>query len=93
MLYRIQDEIDAVLGGRSEVEYEDLGKLEYFDQVFKEILRLYPVAPGTTRETLEAATIDGHHIPVHSTLFVSIQVLHSGTFKKGEGSPITSRRS
>ena len=72
---RLQDEVDDVMGSRREVEYEDLGKLEYCGQVFKEILRLYPVAPGTSRETVEDVVLDGHRIPAGTTMAVRFPFL------------------
>ena len=58
------------MGFKEFVEYEDLGKLKYCGQVFKETLRLYPVAPGTARENLEEVTVSGFRIPAHSWIIV-----------------------
>jgi len=66
----MQEEVDGIMGSKTFVEYEDLSKLKYCDQVFKETLRLYPVAPGTARENLDEVTVDGFRIPAHSWLIV-----------------------
>lgn len=71
LVHRLQDEIDEVMGSRTDVEYEDLSRLTYCGQVFKEILRLYPVGPGTARENAEEIILEGHRIPAKSNLVVS----------------------
>jgi len=70
--------MEAVLGDRTDIEYEDLSKLEYCDQVFKEVLRLYPVAPGTSRETAEDVILDGHLIPAGSCFAVCYFLVKTG---------------
>ena len=67
---RMQEEVDAVLASKSFIEYKDLNKLKYCDQVFKETLRLYPPAPATARENLDDVIVDGFHIPAHSWIVV-----------------------
>ena len=69
-LVRLQQEIDSVLEGRPFVEYEDLSRLEYVGQVFKETLRLYPVASGTSRHVKDEVNIDGFRIPANSDVMV-----------------------
>ncbi|CAJ0940772.1 unnamed protein product [Ranitomeya imitator] len=51
ILARVQAEVDEVFGSKRDIEYEDLGKLQYLSQVLKEALRLYPTAPGTHPES------------------------------------------
>ena len=51
------------MGSRTDIEYEDVSKLEYCGQVFKEVLRMYPVAPGTSRETANEVILDGYRLP------------------------------
>lgn len=75
-MQRLQEEVDAVVGFKEFVEYEDLGKLKYCGQVFKETLRLYPVAPGTARENLEEVTVSGFRIPAHSWIIFPFYVIH-----------------
>jgi len=67
----MQEEVDDVMASKSFVDYEDLHKLQYCAQVFRETLRLYPVAPATARENPEEVTVDGHRIPANSWIIVS----------------------
>lgn len=70
--------VDEVLGGRFP-EYEDLPKLSYLDQIFRESLRLYPTAPGLAVTPLEPTTIggpDGYAVNPGDTLFVLIGLMH-----------------
>ncbi|XP_060908492.1 cholesterol 24-hydroxylase-like [Labrus mixtus] len=71
ILEKVKKEVDDVIGMKQEVSYDDLGKLVYLSQVLKETLRLYPTAPGTSRDILEDMVIDGVHIPAGVTLFLS----------------------
>ena len=73
LLYRVKAEVDAVIGDKDVITYEDTTKLEYINQVLKETLRLYPPAPGTSRDTPEEVTVDGYRLPKGSTIIVSIQ--------------------
>uniref|UniRef100_UPI0037E73802 cholesterol 24-hydroxylase-like isoform X2 n=1 Tax=Semicossyphus pulcher TaxID=241346 RepID=UPI0037E73802 len=70
-LLRVKKEVDEVIGMKQEIHYDDLGKLVYLSQVLKETLRLYPTAPGTSREILEDTVIDGVHIPAGVAAFFS----------------------
>ncbi|KAG8449140.1 hypothetical protein GDO86_015988, partial [Hymenochirus boettgeri] len=63
ILEKAQAEIDEVVGSKRDIEYEDLGKLQYLSQILKETLRLYPTAPGTTRELNTEMVIEGVRIP------------------------------
>lgn len=49
------EEIESIVGiDRSEpITIQHLNQMEYLDRVFKEILRLYPVAPIIERELEE----------------------------------------
>lgn len=69
---RLVEEIDAVLGDKDEVDWEDLNKLKYTQLVFKEALRLYPPAPSTLRQTGDDyEVIGGLRIPPKTPLFMS----------------------
>uniref|UniRef100_A0AAQ5X240 Cytochrome P450, family 46, subfamily A, polypeptide 1, tandem duplicate 4 n=1 Tax=Amphiprion ocellaris TaxID=80972 RepID=A0AAQ5X240_AMPOC len=59
----MRKEVDDVVGMKQDVSYDDLGKLIYLSQVLKETLRMYPTAPGTSREIAKDMVIDGIHIP------------------------------
>lgn len=75
IVLRLQEEVDAVLEGRDSITFDDLNKLEYVGQVFKETLRLYPPAPGTTRMNTQEVTVDGFRIPKHTTLMISFYTI------------------
>ncbi|KAF7668624.1 hypothetical protein LDENG_00292030 [Lucifuga dentata] len=67
ILEKARKEVDDVIGMKQDISYDDLGKLVYLSQVLKETLRIYPTAPGTSREVLEDIVIDGIHIPGNVT--------------------------
>ena len=70
--------MDTVLQGRDSITFDDLNKLGYVEQVFKESLRLYPPASGTTRMNLQEVIVDGFRIPKHTTLMVGLyKLLHA----------------
>ncbi|KAJ0027054.1 hypothetical protein NQD34_018054 [Periophthalmus magnuspinnatus] len=60
---KARKEVDEVIGMKREISYDDLGNLTYLSQVLKEALRLYPPAPGTSRELIRDMVIEGIHIP------------------------------
>ncbi|XP_047244338.1 cholesterol 24-hydroxylase-like isoform X2 [Girardinichthys multiradiatus] len=63
ILDKVMKEVDDVIGMKQEISYDDLGKLIYLSQVLKETLRIYPTAPGTSRDIPGDMTIDGIHLP------------------------------
>ena len=69
---RCRQEVDSVLGSRSEVAPEDITKLKYIGAVFKEALRLYPPGAIVGRLVTEEMTINGLKIPVDTPMFVRI---------------------
>ncbi|XP_075136795.1 cholesterol 24-hydroxylase-like [Leptodactylus fuscus] len=75
VLDRLRDEVDEVIGSRRDIEYEDLGKLQYMSQVLKETLRLYPTAPGTSRTSLEEIVIEGVRIPSGSHVMLNTYIM------------------
>ncbi|KAK7907115.1 hypothetical protein WMY93_015727 [Mugilogobius chulae] len=62
-LEKLRQEIDEVIGMKRDISYDDLGNLTYLTQVLKETLRLYPSAPGTSRDIPFDMKINGLHIP------------------------------
>lgn len=68
--YRAKEEIDRVLGKRSEVTYQDVNELKYCSAIFKEALRLFPPIPNINRRTNEELTINGYKIPNYTFLVV-----------------------
>lgn len=60
---RVQDEIEAIVGHKEFVEYQDVLKMEYTSLVLKETLRLYPPASGTSRNNAHDIISCGYVIP------------------------------
>ncbi|XP_075186850.1 cholesterol 24-hydroxylase-like [Anomaloglossus baeobatrachus] len=75
ILTRVQTEVDEVIGSKRDIEYEDLGKLQYLSQTLKETLRLYPTAPGTSRVLEEEMVIEGVRIPPRTTLMFNSYIM------------------
>jgi cytochrome P450 len=72
---RLEDEIDAVLGGRPP-EYADLANLPYARMVVDEAMRLFPPAWGFSRQALNDDELGGYHLPRGWLAFVMPYVLH-----------------
>ena len=68
---RLKQEVDTVVGQKTEIGNQELTELKYCAAVFKEALRMYPTAPGMARENPQEFTFNGLKIPAHTTLFVS----------------------
>src|SRR5207248_2736347 len=62
MYQKVQQEVDRVLQGRTPT-YDDLARLPYCLQVFKEAMRLYPPAYLLSRRALRTVEIDGYLVP------------------------------
>ncbi|XP_056403255.1 HHIP-like protein 1 isoform X2 [Hyla sarda] len=75
ILVRVQAEVEEVIGSRRDIEYEDLGKLQYLSQVLKETLRLYPTAPGTSRSLEEEMVVEGVRIPAGSNVMFNTYIM------------------
>jgi cholesterol 24(S)-hydroxylase len=74
---KAREEVDRVLGERTDMNYQDVNDLKYCSAIFKEALRLYPPAPLVTRQIKESITIKGIKIPSETQLFVSSFLLYS----------------
>jgi|SRR6266487_560658 len=72
---KVQQEVDHVLQGRTPT-YDDLVRLPYCLQVFKETMRLYPPAAGIVREALHTIEIDGYQVPRGCNVILSPYTLH-----------------
>ena len=70
ILIKAREEVDRVLGERSEITYQDVNELKYCSAIFKESLRLYPPAPAISRQTKDVLTVNGCEIPENSQLIV-----------------------
>uniref|UniRef100_A0A6I8QHN4 Cholesterol 24-hydroxylase n=1 Tax=Xenopus tropicalis TaxID=8364 RepID=A0A6I8QHN4_XENTR len=87
ILEKAQAEIDEVIGSKRDIEYEDLGKLQYLSQVLKETLRLYPTAPGTSRGLTEDMVIDGVKVPENVTIMLNSYIM--GRMEQYYSDPLT----
>ncbi|XP_044232450.1 cholesterol 24-hydroxylase-like isoform X1 [Thunnus albacares] len=87
ILEKVKKEVDDVIGMKHDITYDDLGKLIYLTQVLKETLRIYPTAPGTSRDVHEDLIIDGIRIPAGFTCFLSSYV--TGRMDKFFKDPLT----
>ena len=74
-LSRILKELEGIIGSRNDVEYEDLGKLEYLGQVLKEGLRLHPPIGGVQRMLLKDDSFGGYKLPAKTYVTVSFILL------------------
>ena len=63
-------ELDEVLAGRAPTA-ADLTNLPYTDMLVREVLRLYPPAPGVAREPIEDVEIGGYVVPKGSLVTVN----------------------
>ena len=70
---KAREEIDAILGDRTEISYQDAMDLKYCTAIFKESLRLYPPVGGLNRINTEDININGIRIPKDSIIMVSIK--------------------
>lgn len=67
---KLQEEIDTVLAGRAP-SVEDLGRLPYTHNVFKETLRLYPAAWALARRAINDYQVGGYIVPSGTDIFMS----------------------
>ncbi|KAM3915132.1 cytochrome P450 4A4-like [Leptodactylus fuscus] len=74
---KCREEIREVLGKRTTVEWEDLGKLPYTTMCIKEGLRLYPPVPEVARQLKEPITFcDGRSLPKGTTVLLCIYAIN-----------------
>ena len=69
-------EVTSVMGEKSEVEWEDLGKLKYLTCFIKESIRLYSPVMFVSKTMKEPITIDGYMIPANVPLDIGVGVIH-----------------
>jgi cytochrome P450 len=72
---RLAREVDGALGGRTPA-LEELGRLPYTLQVFKEAMRLYPPAYVVARRALRDVTVCGQRIAKNELVVVNIIGMH-----------------
>ncbi|XP_058129102.1 cytochrome P450 4d1-like [Anopheles ziemanni] len=74
---RVYKEIQSVYGADLDnISYESLASQTYLEQVIKESMRLFPVAPLIGRETIEPMTLGNVVIPAGVTILINILNLH-----------------
>lgn len=71
---KAREEIDRVLGERTELTYQDISELKYCLAIFKEALRLYPAAPQVNRITPEDIDIHGIQVPKDTSIWVKNKI-------------------
>jgi cytochrome P450 len=72
---KVQQEVDSVLQGRTP-SHDDLARLPYCLQVFKEAMRLYPPAYAFSRRALRDVEIDGYLVPKGRVILLAPYTLH-----------------
>ena len=72
---RLRTEIDDALGGRTPT-MQDLPRMPYTLQVFKESMRLYPPAYILGRESSAEVELGPYKLPAKTTLFINIYGMH-----------------
>jgi cytochrome P450 len=72
---RLLGELDRVLQGRPPTA-ADLPNMPYTEMVVREVMRLYPPAPGVAREPIEDVRIGNFTVPKGSLITVNTYALH-----------------
>jgi cytochrome P450 len=72
---RLRREVEGVLAGRAPT-VEDLPRLPYALQVFKETMRLYPAAPVVGREATATIRLGPHELPAGAWVLANIYGMH-----------------
>lgn len=75
IMKKAREEIDRVLGERTEVNFQDVNELKYCSAIFKEALRLFPPVTILQRVTNEEMVVNNYKIPKNTFLSVSISKL------------------
>lgn len=79
---KMRDEIIAVTGGPDgdgnprPLEYDDMGKLELTEMIFKETLRVMPPVPSMPRRAVKDFEFGGYHIPAGQAVGINIYWTH-----------------
>nr|QWX90777.1 cytochrome P450 CYP325A [Anopheles funestus]UBF41904.1 cytochrome P450 [Anopheles funestus] len=82
---RVYEEIRSIYGDSSlNVSYDTISAQNYLDQVIKETMRLFPVAPLIGRETIETVELGNVVVPPGVTLLMNILTVHRNKDLWGE---------
>lgn len=73
--YRLNDEVDNVIGSKVEINNEDLNQMVYLNATYKEALRKWPPGSVLNREADEDIIYNGYIIPKGAWLVV-IRIYH-----------------
>lgn len=74
VLIKLREELDANIGSKSFLEYEDIVRLSYTGCIFKETLRMWPPIPELARMCNKPFQIEGLDIPIGTILQISTYV-------------------
>jgi len=77
---KLREEVDRVIGSKSELTYDDISELKYTNCAFKEALRLYPPATGVSRKTTKEIVTKDFVIPKDS--FITLSIFGCGRSEK-----------
>lgn len=83
---KCQEEIDKVISETKsgQLEWKDLGRLEYLTQCIKEGMRLHSPVPGIMREIQAPIKVEDLEIPAKANVMISINSLHHNPTVWGE---------
>jgi len=73
---QLREEVIKVLNGRETINYEDMSKLQYLDQVISETLRMYPSAIRSDRYCQKDTVINGIEIEKGNVVSFNIYSIH-----------------
>ncbi|XP_024537726.1 cytochrome P450 71A1 [Selaginella moellendorffii] len=75
LMAKAQEELDNVLGRKSQVQGGHLPKLEYLAAVIKETLRLHPPGPLLIHETTQNCQLKNVFVPQKTLAFINLYAL------------------
>jgi cholesterol 24(S)-hydroxylase len=75
IIEKARNEIDRVLGERTEITFQDITELKYCSAIFKETLRLFPPASLFDRKLTEKRHLGGFDIPPNTPIWVYIKIV------------------
>jgi cytochrome P450 len=75
VMNKLQAEVDTALDGRAPT-VADLSHLPYTEMIVKETMRLYPPAPGFSREPIQDIELAGYTVPKGSLFLMSSYAMH-----------------